>query len=93
MALNTNTTATIKRASVVLGKKCEETKKNMKTLAKKLYGDKEPKMEKVVIPNIPGIKDDVLFAGLNGVKFYFLRGTTVEMPAAIAEILRTAKQI
>lgn len=93
MALNTNTTATIKRASVVLGKKCEETKKNMKNLAKKIYGEETPKMEKVVIPNIPGLKDDVLFAALNGVKFYFLRGETVEMPTAIAEILRSAKQI
>lgn len=88
-----NTTSTIKRSSVVLGKKCEETEKNMKTLAKKLYGAETPKMEKVAIPNIPGVKDDVLFAGLNGVKFYFLRGKTVEMPAAIAEILRSAKQI
>lgn len=93
MALNTNTTNTIKKASIVLGKKCEETEKNMKVLAKKLYGEETPKMEKVTIPRIPGAKDDVVFAALNGQKFYFLRGKTVEMPAAIAEILRTCDVI
>lgn len=88
-----NTTSSIKRSSVVLGKKCEETKKNMKELAKKLYGKETPKMEKVSIPNIPGLKDDVLWAQLNGVAFYFLRGETVEMPACVAQLLRETKQI
>ena len=36
----------------------------------------------------PASKDDVVFAGLNGVSFYFQRGKTVEMPAAVAEILK-----
>lgn len=93
MAANINTTASVKKASTVLGKKCEATKKNMTALAKKIYGKATPKMETVSIPNIPGVKDDVLFAALGGVKFYFMRGETVEMPAAIAEILRNAKQI
>ena len=93
MAINTNTTATAKKASVTLGKQCEETKKNMKNLAKKLYGEAEAKIEKIVLPNIPGLKDDVIFAEVNGVKFYFQRGQTVEMPAAVAEILRNARVI
>lgn len=88
-----NTTSSIKRSSTVLGPKCEETKKNMKELAKKLYGKEAPKMEKVSIPNIPGLKDDVLWAQLNGVEFYFLRGDTVEMPACIAQILRETKRL
>lgn len=91
MALNTTTS--IKRASTVLGKRCEDTKKNMAALAKKVYGKDTVEMEKVSIPNIPGMKDDVLFAAVNGVKFYFMRGETVEMPKAIADVLRNAKQI
>lgn len=88
-----NTTTSIKRASTVLGKHCEETKKNMAALAKKVYGKANVEMEKVSIPNIPGMKDDVLFAAVNGVKFYFMRGETVEMPKAIADVLRNSKQI
>ena len=88
-----NTTTSIKRASTVLGKRCEETKKNMATLAKKVYGKANVEMEKVSIPNIPGMKDDVRFAAVNGVKFYFMRGETVEMPKAIADVLRNSKQI
>ena len=88
-----NTTTSIKRASTVLGKRCEETKKNMATLAKKVYGKATVEMEEVSIPNIPGMKDDVLFAAVNGVKFYFMRGETVEMPKAIADVLRNSKQI
>lgn len=93
MAINTNTTQTIKKSSVVLGEKCADTKKNMKALAKKLYGEAEIKMEKVLLPNIPGLKDDVVFCGVNGVKFYFMRGQTVEMPAACAEVLRMSGKI
>lgn len=88
-----NTTSSIRYASTVLGKRCEETKKNMSALAKKVYGKTPVEMEKVSIPNIPGMKDDVLFAAVNGVKFYFMRGDTVEMPKAIADVLRNAKQI
>lgn len=88
-----NTTSSIRYASTVLGKRCEETKKNMSALAKKVYGKTPVEMEKVYIPNIPGMKDDVLFAAVNGVKFYFMRGETVEMPKAIADVLRGSKQI
>jgi len=92
-SMNTNTTQSIKKASVVLGEKCEETKKNIKALAKKLYGEAEFKMEKVVLPKIPGDKDDVITAWVNGVRFDFMRGTTAEMPAAVAEVLRNAGKI
>ena len=88
-----NTTTSIRRASTVLGKRCEETKKNMAALATKVYGKATVEMEKVSIPNIPGMKDDVLFAAVNGVKFYFMRGETVEMPKAIADVLRNSRQI
>lgn len=93
MAINVNTTSSIRKASTVLGKKCEETKKNMTKLAKTVYGKAEPKMETVTIPNVPGLKDDVIAASLNGAKFYFQRGDKVSMPAAVAEMLRDCGQI
>jgi len=87
MAIRTNTTQTIERASSALFSKCEETKKNMdKLLAQAGCGGCAK--EKVMLPLMPGSKDDVLFVGLNGVSFYFMRGQTVEMAAPLAEILR-----
>lgn len=93
MAINTNTTKTLNKASTVLNERCEQTKANMAGLAKRIYGKATPKMETVTIPAYPGMKDDVVFAGLNGVNFYFLRGSTLEIPSAIAEILRNAGEI
>lgn len=86
MAINTNTSKTIGKASTVLGKRCENTEKNMK----KLMADTGCKTYETVatrIPLIPGSKDDVLFVGMNGVSFYFLRGKTVEMPKPLLAIL------
>ncbi len=86
MAINTNTSKTMTQASTVLGGRCEETEKNMK----KLMADAGCKTYETVatrIPLIPGSKDDVLFVGLNGVGFYFLRGKTVELPKPLLEIL------
>ena len=37
--------------------------------------------------------DDVVFAGLNGVSFYFMRGTVCEMPAAVVEILKNCGEM
>ena len=45
------------------------------------------------LPLAPTSKDDVVFAGLNGVSFYFQRGKTVEMPAAVAEILKNCGEM
>ena len=88
-----NTTQSVKKASIAMAQECEKTKKDMKNLAKKLYGDAEVKMEKVVLPNLHGVKDDVLYAQVNGVVFHFQRGQTVEMPVAVAEVLRNAGKI
>lgn len=82
-----NTTKTLERTSTVLEKKCEETAKNMERLMREA-GCTGAKMEKVTIPMIPGMKDDVVFAGLNGAGFYFLRGKSVSMPAPVAQILK-----
>lgn len=90
---NINTTSSVGLASTVLGKKCEETKKNMDKLAKSVYKTEEVKMETVSIPKIPGLKDDVITAELNGVKFYFLRGDKVKMPVAVANLLRNCGYI
>ena len=87
MAITTNTTKSIKKASTVLATKCEDTKKNMTALAKKA-GIKTPEMVATLIPKIPGSNDDVLFVGLNGVNFYFLRGESVEIPKQLVEILK-----
>ena len=87
MAIKTNTTKTIERASSALHGKCEATKKNMNALLARA-GCAGAKKEKVTLPLIPGSRDDVVFVGLNGVSFYFLRGRSVEMAAPLAEILR-----
>lgn len=87
MAITTNTTKSIKKASSVLSPKCEATKKNMAALAKKA-GIKTPKMVMTMIPRIPGSDDDVMFVGLNGVGFYFMRGESVEIPEQIVELLK-----
>ena len=81
-----NTSKTLEKTSAVLAKKCEETAKNMDKLMREA-GMTGAKMEKVTIPLIPGTKDDVVFAGVNGAGFYFLRGKTATMPEPIAEIL------
>lgn len=87
MAITTNTTKSIKKASSVLAPKCEATKKNMAALAKKA-GIKTPKMVATMIPRIPGSDDDVMFVGLNGVGFYFMRGESVEIPEELVELLK-----
>ena len=86
--MNVNTTQTMKQTSTVLGPHCENTKKNMAKLAAKLYGTQPVKMEKIAIPTWPGVKDDVVTVQVNGVKFDLLRGDKVEVPAAVAEVLR-----
>lgn len=93
MAINTNTTKSMNKASTALGDKCAQTKANMSALAKRIYGKAAPKMEMITIPAYPGTNDDVVFAGLNGVRFYFLRGDTLEVPSAVAEVLRNAGEI
>lgn len=87
MAIKTNTTRTIDRASSALRAKCETTQKNMDKLAAQA-GCSGCVMEKVMLPLTPGSSDDVQFVGLNGADFYFMRGRMTEMPAPIAEILR-----
>lgn len=85
MAL-TNTSKTIGKVSTVLGGKCEETQKNMAKLMKDA-GYEGAKKVKVRIPYIPGSKDDVVFVGVNGAKFYFLRGETAEIPEPLLETM------
>ena len=87
MAIRTNTSKTIERASSALLGKCRETEKNMDKLLAQA-GCEGCAKEKVLLPVIPGCRDDVVFVGLNGVSFYFLRGKSVEMGAPVAEILR-----
>lgn len=86
MAINTNTSKTMSKASTVLGHRCEYTEKNMKKLMADA-GCKTYESTSVRLPLLPGSKDDVLFVGLNGVHFYFLRGKTVSMPNPLVDIL------
>ena len=87
MAIKMNTTKTIERASSALAHKCEMTEKNIDKLMA-LAGCAGCRKEKVLLPLVPGSKDDVQYVGLNGVDFYFMRGRSVEMPAPVVEILK-----
>ena len=82
-----NTSKTLERTSTVLGEKCEETQKNMPALMAEA-GCGEYDCVTTSIPMIPGSRDDVVFVGLNGVRFYFMRGRTLSMPEPLLEILR-----
>lgn len=77
-----NTTKSIKKTSTVLADEIEKTKANMKKLMA-AAGAPEYKTVRIFIPMIPGSDDDVVFVGLNGVKFYFMRGQTIEVPDRI----------
>ena len=87
-----NTTSSIAKASTVLLGKCEKTKENMKQLMRDA-GCETYKTVKTMIPLIPGSGDDVVFVGLNGVGFYFLRGKTVDAPEPLVEILTNCGQV
>lgn len=85
----TNTTKTIEKTSTALGEKCVQTERRMKRLMAEA-GCEQYETEQVTIPAIPGSKDDVIFVGMNGARFYFMRGKKVTMPCPLAEILRNA---
>lgn len=85
MAVKTNTTKTIEKSSTALAKKCENTKANLVALSKRA-GIRKPEMVDVPLDLGPTPNDDVLFIGLNGVDFYFRRGTTVSMPREVFKI-------
>jgi hypothetical protein len=80
------TTSNMKKASNVLGKRCADTEKNMKAKMRRA-GCEEYKTVKVAIARPYDRNDDVLILGLNGELFYFLRGTTVNMPEQLHEIM------
>lgn len=87
-----NTTKSMKMASSVLREKCEATKTNMKRRMA-AAGCKTYETVKTMIPLIPGSGDDVVFVGLNGSKFYFMRGETVDMPEPLFNVLHDSKVI
>ena len=90
--MGTNTTTTMKKTSVVLAGKCAKTQASLRKLMSDA-GCADGETIKVNLPLAPASKDDVVFAGLNGVSFYFQRGKTVEMPAAVAEILKNCGEM
>ena len=92
MSVTMNTTRSMERTSTVLGGKCEQTIREMKRMMAEA-GCAQYETEKITIPNIPGCKDDVVFVGLNGVGFHFLRGQAVDMPKPLCEILRNTGTI
>ena len=98
MGINTtttgiNTTTSIKKASNVLGDKCDATIKEMPALLKKAGVADGYKTTKVLIPRATNSGDDVLFVGLNGVRFYFRKGTSVQMPEPLLEILQNSGEL
>lgn len=82
----TMTTGNMNKASNVLGKRCQDTEKNMKAKMKRA-GCEEYKTVRVTIARPYDSGDDVLTIGLNGELFYFMRGTTVNMPEPLQEIM------
>ena len=89
---NINTTATMKKTSAMLSGKCEKTQKNLRRMMADA-GCAGGEVVKTTLPMTLGSKDDVVFAGLNGVSFYFLRGKECQMPAAVAEILKSCGEM
>ena len=89
---NINTTATMKKTSAMLMGKCEKTQKNLRRMMAEA-GCAGGEVMKVTLPLTPGSRDDVVFAGLNGASFYFMRGTVCEMPAAVVEILKNCGEM
>ena len=83
MAITTNTTKSLSKASTVLGVKCEATQKNLDKLCRDAGCKGTVKKALVPIPNIPGIKDDVIYIGINGAKFYFQRGKSAYVPEPV----------
>ena len=89
---NINTTATMKKTSAMLSGKCKKTQENLKKLMADA-GCADGEVVKVSLPLAPRSRDDVVFAGLNGVSFYFMRGMVCEMPAAVVEILKNCGEM
>ena len=90
MALNTS--KTLEKTSTALSGKCEETEKNLARLMAEA-GCAEYRSVTTSIPMIPGSRDDVVYVGLNGVSFYFMRGMSYDMAAPLAEILRNTGHV
>lgn len=83
MAITTNTTRSMSKSSTVLGVKCEATQKNLDKMLKDAGCKGSVRKVMVPIPVIPGVKDDVFFIGINGVKFYFQRGKSAQVPEPV----------
>jgi len=85
--MSTTNTKNFTKASEALEGKIKKTEKEMK---KKMAdaGVPEYKTVKVLVPRSINQNDDVLTIGLNGEQFYFLRGTSVNMPEPLVEILQ-----
>ena len=83
MAITTNTTKSMSKSSTVLGVKCDATQKNLDKMCKDAGCKGTVRKVTVPIPIIPGVKDDVFFIGINGVKFYFQRGKSAKVPEPV----------
>lgn len=76
---NINTTATMKKTSAMLMGKCEKTQKNLRRMMAEA-GCADGEVMKVTLPLTPGSRDDVVFAGLNGVSFTSCAGRNARCP-------------
>ena len=81
-----NTTRSVAKASTVLGDKVKHTEANMDKLLKAAGIKGNVKRVQVPIIQTPGDRDDVVFIGLNGQRFYFQRGTSIAMPEPLLKI-------
>ena len=83
MAITTNTTKSMSKASTVLGVKCEATQKNLDKLCRDAGCEGTVKKVLVPIPASHGVKDDVIFIAINGAKFYFQCGKSAYVPEPV----------
>ena len=86
-----NTTATSKKASTVLAPKCEYTKQNMKRLMTQAGFKTYETVPTIFSAYASSAGDDVVYMGINGVGFYFMRGVDIDLPVPLREFAKQNK--
>ena len=90
---NINTTATMKKTSAMLSGKCKKTQEESEKAngRRGLRGRRGGEGERCRWHRAAGTT--WFLPGLNGVSFYFMRGTVCEMPTAVVEILKNCGEM
>ena len=86
-----NTTRTSKKASTMLAPKCEYTQKNMKRLMTQAGFKTYETVPTIFSRGGSTEGDDVVYMGINGVPFYFMRGVDIDLPVPLREFAKQNK--